>query len=78
MNRIREWVSCCRIAGSRCGLGGRPFVAHDPRLPAVLVLAPYMRFLPTLLLLLVLPGLLLPAGFVLSLCPCAERAEPTA
>ncbi|MFY9345021.1 MAG: hypothetical protein WAT39_21200 [Planctomycetota bacterium] len=37
-----------------------------------------MRFLPTLLLLLVLPGLLLPAGFVLSLCPCAERAEPTA
>lgn len=31
-----------------------------------------MRLLPTLLLLLVLPGLLLPAGSVLSLCRCAR------
>lgn len=35
-----------------------------------------MRLLPTLLLLLVLPGLLLPVGLVLSLCRCASSRSP--
>jgi len=37
-----------------------------------------MRFLHTLLLLLVLPGLLLPAGFLLRLCPCVKTGAAQA
>jgi len=39
---------------------------------------PSMRTLSALLLLLVLPGLLLPAGFVLHVCRCARAADGTA
>lgn len=47
------------------GVGMGPPVADDPRLPP-------MRFSAALALLLMLPGLLLPAGLLLRICKCAE------